>query len=112
MKYHMHYTFGAMHKQAPIVPLNGILFPLLLLYCNYVFTLKYLLGSAEPDTVSDGLLEMENASYFRFTEDDRLHEVHALLQLLSSRCLSFRIIISSFFRCVECCARHLLSMLK
>ena len=27
--------------------------------------------------VSDGLLEMEKASYYRFTEDDRLHEVHS-----------------------------------
>lgn len=73
-----------MHKQAPIIPVNGsMLFPLydsalpivIITYCKTLFVNLYHSGSTEPDVVSDGLLEMENASYFRFTEDDRLHEV-------------------------------------
>ena len=32
-------------------------------------------GTGDGESVSDGLLEMEKASYFRFTDDDRLHEV-------------------------------------
>ena len=32
-------------------------------------------ASARPQTIPDGLLEIELSSSLRFTEDDRLHEV-------------------------------------
>eukprot|EP01035_Chromulina_nebulosa_P021749 gene21749-28145_t len=62
-KYHTHYSFGTIQKQAPVITFKG---------------------SNDTDVVSDGLLEMEKASYFRFTEDDRLHEVCRMLRSSTS----------------------------